>query len=299
MHIVIKFLTTSKFYITSKNQRPVTSPSGKVGGARLTRFMVITLSKCKKKLRGQDGYGWRCERPCRRRVSVRAGSFFEKSNLSLAKILQLLYQWAHRNASFLSLHHELNLATNTVVDWKNFSRDVCAQYLLAHPVTLGGPGIVVEIDESLFVRRKHNVGRVVLEQWVFGGIEVGTPARKGFLVAVARRNAATLIPILQQYVLPGTTVISDCWAAYNMIGNIGYLHWTVNHQIEFVNPLNGACTNHVECYWKNAKLRNKTECGTARTQLDSYLIEYMWRTQFGGNPFQKFVEHVQALYPMH
>ena len=48
MHIVIKFLTTSKFYITSKNQRPVTSPSGKVGGAR---FMVITLSKCKKKLR--------------------------------------------------------------------------------------------------------------------------------------------------------------------------------------------------------------------------------------------------------
>ena len=51
MHIVIKFLTTSKFYITSKNQRPVTSPSGKVGGARLTRFMVITLSKCKKKLR--------------------------------------------------------------------------------------------------------------------------------------------------------------------------------------------------------------------------------------------------------
>ena len=52
MHIVIKFLTTSKFYITSKNQRPVTSPSGKVGGAR---FMVITLSKCKKKLRGPAG----------------------------------------------------------------------------------------------------------------------------------------------------------------------------------------------------------------------------------------------------
>ena len=54
MHIVIKFLTTSKFYITSKNQRPVTSPSGKVGGARLMRFMVITLSKCKQKLRGLD-----------------------------------------------------------------------------------------------------------------------------------------------------------------------------------------------------------------------------------------------------
>ena len=58
MHIVITFLTTSKFYITSKNQRPVTSPSGKVGGARLTRFMVITLSKCKKKLRWPEGGGF-------------------------------------------------------------------------------------------------------------------------------------------------------------------------------------------------------------------------------------------------
>ena len=80
---------------------------------------------------------------------------------------------------------------------------------------------------------------------------------------------------------------------------MGYQHLTVNHQIQFANPLNGACTNHVECYWKNAKLRNKTECGTARTQLESYLIEYMWRTQFGGNPLQSFIEHVRVLYPTH
>ena len=54
MHIVITFLKPSKFYITSKNQRPVRSTSGKVGGARLRPFMVIALSKCKKKLRSRD-----------------------------------------------------------------------------------------------------------------------------------------------------------------------------------------------------------------------------------------------------
>ena len=54
MHIVITFLKPSKFYITSKNQRPVRSTSGKVGGARLRPFMVIALSKCKKKLRIRD-----------------------------------------------------------------------------------------------------------------------------------------------------------------------------------------------------------------------------------------------------
>ena len=59
MHIVITFLKPSKFYITSKNQRPVRSTSGKVGGARLRPFMVIALSKCKKKLRPPD-YGTDC-----------------------------------------------------------------------------------------------------------------------------------------------------------------------------------------------------------------------------------------------
>ena len=58
MHIVIKFLKPSTFYITSKNQRPVTSTSGKVGGARLRPFMVITLSKCKQKLRFSGVYSW-------------------------------------------------------------------------------------------------------------------------------------------------------------------------------------------------------------------------------------------------
>ena len=52
MHIVIKFLKPSKFYITSKNQRPVTSTSGKVGGVRLRRFMVMSTIEVQFFLRG-------------------------------------------------------------------------------------------------------------------------------------------------------------------------------------------------------------------------------------------------------
>ena len=208
-----------------------------------------------------------------------------------------MYHWAHQNASFTTLHHEMAFSSHTTVDWKNFCRDICAEHLLANPVTIGGPGIIVEIDESLFCRRKYNVGRAIAQQWVFGGLEVGTPARKGFLVAVPRRDAATLLPVIPQYVLPGSTIVSDCWRAYNTLPQLGYQHLTVNHNIQFVNPQNGACTNHIECYWKNAKMRNKRECGTARSQLDSYLIEYMWRTQFGNNPLHNFVAHVRAVYP--
>ena len=43
--------------------------------------------------------------------------------------------------------------------------------------------------------------------WVFGGMERGSG--DSFLVEVAKRDAATLLPIIAQHVRPGTVVYSD------------------------------------------------------------------------------------------
>ena len=94
-------------------------------------------------------------------------------------------------------------------------RDICLEYFIRNPVVIGGPGQTVEIDECLLVRRKYNVGHQVREQWVFGGYDVAT--KVGFMVPVDRRDAATLLPIIQKYIAPGTTIISDLWAAYNTV----------------------------------------------------------------------------------
>ena len=178
--------------------------------------------------------------------------------------------------------------------WRNFMRDICAEYFMQNPMMIGGPGVVVQIDESMFVRRKHNVGRPVGVQWVFGGIDCNT--KEGFLVSVPRRDAATLIPILTRYVRRGTTVVSDLWRAYNMVGANGYNHLTVNHSLHFVDPVTGAHTNEVENMWMLAKRRNK-ECGTARTLIDTYLIEFMWRLKFGHDPFENILRDIRAVYP--
>ena len=85
----------------------------------------------------------------------------------------------------------------------------------------------------------------------FGGIDTDT--QEGFLVAVDRRGAGTLLPVLQDYVSPGTTVVSDLWGAYQTINNLGHRHLTVNHSIHFVDPVTHATTNHVESMWCKAK----------------------------------------------
>ena len=77
-----------------------------------------------------------------------------------------------------------------------------------------------------------------------------------------------------------------------------YLHLTVNHSINFVDPATGATTNHVESMWQKAKCAHKARYGTHRTLLATYLAEFMWRQRFGGNPFHHFVEHVRGQYPL-
>ena len=68
--------------------------------------------------------------------------------------------------------HELEIGSpNTIVDWRHFCRDICAEYFINHPQVIRGPGHVVEIDESCFEKRKYNRGRILRQQqWVLGAL---------------------------------------------------------------------------------------------------------------------------------
>ena len=46
---------------------------------------------------------------------------------------------------------------------------------------------------------------------------------------------------------------NDLWAAYNTLGTLRYQYLTVNHTYNFVDPITGTCTNHIESVWQKAK----------------------------------------------
>ena len=204
-------------------------------------------------------------------------------------------------STILFCKRELGIfSDSTIVDWNSYLREVCAETLISKPISIGGKDMSVEIDESLFVRRKYNIGHSVSQQWVFGGICRET--KDAFLYSVENRSEEVLLPAIKHSIKPFTTIISDEWKGYKNIFNIegmSYRHITVNHTKEFINKETRACTNMVESMWAKAKLRNKKQWGTHKTMLDSYLCEYMWRKRLANNdPYEQILKDIVEVYPL-
>ena len=109
-----------------------------------------------------------------------------------------------------------------------------------------------------------------------------TPAQ-GYMEIVSQRDAATLLPIIQAHVAPGTVIHSDQWAAYNRIHILPNVasHSTVNHSITFVDPITHTHTQNIESYWAQVKIKFKRMKGCHTHQLPAYLDEFMWRERNG------------------
>lgn len=239
---------------------------------------------------------WRCSNKiCGKKVSIRHGSWFSNSNLPLETIVLLTYFWVYR-AEQEFVKHELGISHTTIVDWYNFSREVCICILEEFSKKVGGPGKVVEIDESKFGKRKYHKGRRVDGVWVFGGIQ--RDSKECFFKCVADRTANTLISIIKDNILPGTTIISDCWKAYSSINDEGFSHLTVNHSLNFVDPDTGAHTNTIESTWRALK-KSLPKHGTTKNLYDTYFAQYCVRKQFlvdQEDPFLEFLKLVHKVY---
>ena len=106
------------------------------------------------------------------------------------------------------------LSLRTVITALRRLRDICSLKILHGNLKLGGRGKTIEIDESMFGhKRKYNRGRVGQGTWVFGMVERGTGQALAF--RVPNRTRETLVTgLVQKFVEPGTTIISDKFSPY-------------------------------------------------------------------------------------
>lgn len=66
--------------------------------------------------------------------------------------------WSQETTRIKGVKKELEMNINTTVDFNSFLREVVAEEMLEEPTQIGGPRTIMEVNESLFSKRKYNQG---------------------------------------------------------------------------------------------------------------------------------------------
>ena len=152
--------------------------------------------------RRATSYDYRC-RPCSYGISILKGTIFGGCRLGLHVLLCLMYYWCMRS-TVSATRKATDISHATVSRWFCNLRLLASCMIRYSDQRIGGPGKIVEIDESKFGKRKkcrNRRGHRVDGVWVFGGIEQHGNAQYGnnkyFALCVPDRTAATLLPLIK------------------------------------------------------------------------------------------------------
>eukprot|EP00095_Tigriopus_kingsejongensis_P012509 maker-scaffold1590_size34775-snap-gene-0.4 protein:Tk12509 transcript:maker-scaffold1590_size34775-snap-gene-0.4-mRNA-1 annotation:"PREDICTED: uncharacterized protein LOC103309975" len=129
--------------------------------------------------------------------------------ISLREAVLISYYWALEYPQ-KTVVHETGITKQTLVDWYNFHREVGHDWRSRPDWKLTSPSLVRGSFPAGCTSKAHGC--------VFGAIERET--QRCFMTVVERRDASTLLQIIKDRILPGTTIIYyDCWKAYTGLSN--------------------------------------------------------------------------------
>ncbi len=82
-----------------------------------------------------DGFMWRCHSKAKNNphdvwLSIRHGTWFAASNLTLEEIIELTYLWILGSSLAQMAQQIEGLSTKTTVDWANFCRELIEEVML-------------------------------------------------------------------------------------------------------------------------------------------------------------------------
>jgi len=132
----------------------------------------------------------------------------------------------------------------------------------------------IEVDESYFGgTRKGKRGRGAAGKVpVFGLLKRGG---RVYTKIIPNASSDTLLPIIQQKVIPDSIVYSDYWRGYNALDVSEFKHYRINHSKLFADKHNHI--NGIENFWNQAKRHLRKFNGVPRENFPLFLKEVEWR----------------------
>ena len=239
---------------------------------------------------------FRCNH-CKRNFSFKVGTIFEDTNLSLVKWFMAMYLISSHKKGISSCQLGRDIRVTQATAWYMLQK-IRLPYGQNDSKSFDG---IVECDEAYIggkekwkhksMRTPHTQGRSTKTKApVFGMMERSfiindkgeeEPMSYVHAFVVGNTNKDTLQPIIGQFVVEGSTVITDELNAYNGLCKLGYSHEVVNHGSEEY-ARGGIFTNSIEGFWSHFR-RMITGCyhNVSDEHLQSYIDEavYRWNTR--------------------
>jgi transposase-like protein len=226
----------------------------------------------------QQRQSWTCT-ACGHHVHPTAGTIFHKSSTSLHLWFYAMYLMTSTRCGISAKQIERELGVTYKTAWRMAHR--IRKYLMTQD---GDPmmGGAVEMDETYIggrQSRKHGgrpgrPGPDANKATVFGIVS----RQRGHVMAVTVPNVkkATLLPHIQERVLPASMIYTDELRSYNMLAKHGYQHDRVPSEQVYVSG--SVHTNTIEGFWSLLKRGiDGVYHAVSAKHLQGYLNEYVWR----------------------
>lgn len=185
---------------------------------------------------------------CRKRFTVRIGTMFEDSNLPLKKWFYAIYIFLSHKKGISSVQLAKDIQVTLKTAWFMLSR--IRRNMKDDDTNFDD---MTQADETYVGGkcRKHGKGtqgRSLKEKTpVFGMVSGG----KVYAQVVPNAKAETLLPIIDEHVKKGSTIITDGLASYNSLSE-NYTHKVIPHS-EKIYCVDGFHTNSIEGFWSHIK----------------------------------------------
>ena len=214
-----------------------------------------------------------CDR-CGHHVHPMAGTIYENSRTPLKLWFYALFLMAQTRCGISAKQLERELGVTYKTAWRMFKQ---IRSLLDEPVeSLSGR---VEIDEA-FIGGKRRDGRTGRPGPGSSKVAVmGMVERQGRIAAkvIPDTSGKTLIPLVNQHVMPSSIVYTDEWKPYRALGRQDYFHERIHHASR-VYVRGDVHTNTIEGFWSLVKRGiNGVYHVVSAKYLQSYLNEYAFR----------------------
>jgi transposase-like protein len=215
---------------------------------------------------------------CANNLYPTAGTPFDRTRTSLRDWFYVMFLFTTTRNGVAAKRVEREIGVTYKTAWRMCHEVRKYMGALDSDDPLGGPGETVEIDETLIggaVRGKGAGPQKDSKTTVLGMLERG-----GELVTrvVPDQRAFTLMPLISDQVLPGTTIHTDRFKSYQRLHQRGYQHETVNHGAGEYVGANGCTVNTIEGFWAPLKRGiNGTHIHVSGKHLPKYLGEFEYR----------------------